>query len=161
MRLNHPYLSECSDDVGTETTMHLINERRCYELVTGTPKDEFTSVGLFNMFVGTTSETAALLEYARFLDGGGLGTDYFVLKPSFRKSLDVLHDKSNPSLGFLSVGIALRLFEKINLYGFDMGRGSGDHYHGREKLHPAHSPKFEAMSFLDCENNINSFCIYK
>ena len=160
LRLNHPYLEECFEDVGTRTTIHMINERRTYNLISGTPKENFYPMGVLNILTGSTSETATLLEYARFLDSGGEPSKYFVLKPSFSKTLEVIHDKHNPSLGWKAVGFALRVFNNTTIFGFDLGRGSGSHYHGREKLHPAHSPQFEGRSFLECHRVRDGFSIH-
>jgi len=162
LRMNHPYLEEYFQYTGTKTTVHFINERRCYELVSGSPVSGFSPQGILNVFSGTTNETAALLEYARYLDNDGDPSQYFVLKPSFRKTIDIFHgDEMNPSLGFISVCFSLRVYENIHLYGYDMGQGDGTNYHGRNKIHPAHDPVKEALSFLDCESSLNGFHIYR
>ena len=158
LRMNHPYIDEHGDDIGSKTTIHMINERRCYEFTRKKSRDDFHPLGLVNVFAGTTSELAACLEYARFLDCGGMGGNFVMLKPSFRKGIDLLHTNAKPSLGFISAAFALRVFDRITLYGYDLGKGTR-HYHGRDRLHSSHDPSGEATAFKECAESSDNFTI--
>ena len=160
LRMNHPYIDDHVVDIGDKTTIHMMNERRCYEFTRKNSRDDFHPLGLVNVFAGTTSELAACLEYARYLDCGGTGGNFVMLKPSFRKGIDLLHANAKPSLGFISVAVALRIFDVITLYAYDLGEGTR-HYHGRDRLHPSHDPEGEANAFKECEGSLNNFTIVR
>ena len=157
-RMNHPYIPECSEDVGNKTTIHFVNERRLYDYTRGVSRDDFSLLGVLNITIGTTSATAAYLEYARYLDSGGDPLHILTLKPSFRMGVGALHSTRQPSLGFLVAAFGIRTFGSVTLYGFDLG-ASRDHYHMREKLPLAHDPEFEAAEFINCSDSLYNFKI--
>jgi len=157
-RMNHPYIPECSDDVGNKTTIHFFNERRLYDYTRQITRDSFALLGVLNVAVGTTSATAAYLEYARYLDSGGDPLHIITLKPSFRVGIGALHSTKQPSLGYIATAFGIRTFGSVTLYGFDLGI-SRDHYHMREKLPLAHDPEFEAAEFIHCANSMYNFKI--
>jgi len=157
-RLNHPFITEHSEDIGTKTTIHLFNERRIYDYTRDITRDDFQLLGVLNIAIGTTNETAALLEYARYLDSGGDPSAMLVLKPSFRACLSSLHSTKKPSIGYAAAAFGIRVFGGVTLYGFDLGK-SRRHYHGSERLHSSHDPEFEAAEFIHCAKSLHNFDI--
>ena len=158
-RLNHPYMFDHAEDVGTKTTIHMFNERRLYDYTRQITRDDFYLMGVLNIAVGTVSKTACYLEYARFLDSGGGNTTLLVLKPSFLSSIASLHPNKKPTLGFVATAFGLRVYGGVTLYGFDLG-SSRRHYHGTDVIHHSHDVEFEASEFINCENNLHNFKIY-
>jgi hypothetical protein len=157
-RLNHPYISEYSKDVGRKTTIHMFNERRLYDYTRGNTRDSFTMLGALNIGVGTTSKTAAFLEYARYLDCGNDPTHIVTLKPSFIATVGALHSTKKPSLGFVAAAFGIRVFGEVTLYAFDLGISSM-HYHGIDKVHSSHDLSFEAGELVNCVEKLHNFKI--
>lgn len=157
-RLNHPYIPDHYEDVGTKTSIHIFNERRLYDYTRAITRDDFQLLGALNIGVGTVSITAGLLEYARYLDSDQDRTKLVTLKPSFMASIAALHPNKKPTLGYVATGFSLRVFGGVTLYGFDLA-SSRKHYHGVDTIHVSHDVEFEAAEFIHCERNLHNFHI--